>query len=116
MDNFNWQEENVTAYIFVQLRWLLVLYLRAYATILREHAGSTIPTILEGQPTEAYRTVLRDLTVDLAEQVVEFKASRTLEPNRYHRPALTNTRQALYLDSGAGPRYSNTPFYRWLCV
>ena len=99
---FQWGNGN--KFKFEQLRWLLVLYLRAYATILREHAGSTIPTILEGQPTEAYRKVLRDLTVDLAEQVVEFKASRTLEPNRYHRSALANQRQALYLDSGAGPR------------
>lgn len=90
-----------------QLRWLLVLYLRAYATILREQAGQALPPSLRTTPIEAYRRLLRDLTVDLAQDVAEFRATRVLETSHYHRTGKfqNNGHQVLYLDTGAGPRW-----------
>jgi hypothetical protein len=83
-----------------------VLYLRAYATILREQAGQTFSASLKAQPTEVCRRLLRDLAVDLAQDVAEFRASRVLDTNHYHRTGGTPKGQhhALYLDTGAGPR------------
>ena len=61
---------------------------------------------MQAQPGEVYRRLLRDLAVDLAQDVAEFRASRVLDTNHYHRTSGVSKGQhyTLHLDTGAGPR------------